>query len=272
MSKFADKIEKAKEMRGKSGAGQGLIKPAKATVASSRADSGKTIGGVKHTYKKTKVYNLDPDKLDKHHIIIDSTETEVLDQYNILRSQVLELTRGRGWNSIMVTSVGPGEGKTVVAINLALTLARDALQTALLVDCNLRHPTHCEYMGINVTRGLSDHLLDDVPIPELLVNPGLDNITLLPGGKPITGTADVLSSPKVKEMVKELKERYPERYVIYDCPHLLNMPDALVFSSYVDAVLLVVRASKTALSDIRDSLKLLSKRNVLGIVMNGVTT
>lgn len=272
MSKFADKIEKAKQMRGKSGADQKLVKPAKGVAAPTDQASGGRIAGIKHTYKKTKVYNLNPEKLDKHHIIIDSAENEVLDQYNILRTQVLELTRDKGWNSIMVTSVGPGEGKTVVAINLALTLARDALQTALLVDCNLRNPTHCEYMGLNVNRGLSDHLLDDVPIPDLLVNPGLDNITLLPGGKPITGTADVLGSPKVKNMVRELKERYPERYVIYDCPHLLNMPDALVFSSYVDAVLLVVRSGKTALSDIRDSLKLLSKRNVLGIVMNGVAS
>jgi Mrp family chromosome partitioning ATPase len=91
---------------------------------------------------------------------------------------------------------------------------------------------------------------------------------VLPAGRYISGATEFIGSPKMKSLVKELKNRYPDRYVIYDCPHILDMPDTLVFSSYVDAVILIVQAGKTSENHVKEALKLLEDRNILGVVFN----
>jgi Mrp family chromosome partitioning ATPase len=95
-------------------------------------------------------------------------------------------------------------------------------------------------------------------------------MVILPSGKPIPGSTDILGSPKMESLVKEMKHRYPERYVIFDSPPLLTASDALVFSAYVDGIILVVQAGRTSKREIRRSLELLSEKNIVGLVMNGV--
>lgn len=192
------------------------------------------------------------------------------DYYSLLRTQVLHQTRGRGHNIIMVTSVGKGEGKTLTAINLAISMARESMQTALLVDTNLRDPRVAEYMGLATDGGLADVLLDDVPMHNVLVNPGVKKLVVLPAGRPLGGSTEILGSPKMRNLVREMKSKYPDRYVIFDCPHLMDMPDSLVFSSYVDEVLLVVEAGKTTKRDLMRTMDLLQGKPILGVVMNKV--
>jgi Mrp family chromosome partitioning ATPase len=98
----------------------------------------------------------------------------------------------------------------------------------------------------------------------------MEHFVVLPAGPAFNGSTDLLGSPRMKELVMELKSRYPDRYVMFDCPCLLGTPDSLVFSSYVDAVVLVVEAGRTKREDIAASLDLLSDRNVVGVVMNKV--
>jgi capsular exopolysaccharide synthesis family protein len=168
----------------------------------------------------------------------------------------------------MVTSALDGEGKTVTAINLAVSIARDVKHSALLVDTDLRNPKIHTYLGGNMQKGLSDYLINDTPLTDIVVSPGIANMLVLPAGRALLGSTELLGSPKMEKLAEELKGLDPEQYIIFDSPPVLAVPDALVFSSCVDVVLVVVEAGKTGRDQIRKTMELLEGRNVVGLVMN----
>lgn len=225
----------------------------------------------KPVYSMTRVLNPAQDFPENKRTLRYVTDPEFLDSFHYLCTQVLQKSRPRGWNTIMVTSARPGEGKTLTAVNLALNIAREMNQTSLLVGANFRNPRTCGFFGLDENRpGLSDHLVDQTPLPELLFSPGTEKMVILPTGRKANQDFNVLSSPRMQALTSELKSRYSDRYIIYDCPHLLDMPDALVFSSHVDAVLLVVEAGRTTGQDIKRALKILTDQevNILGLALN----
>ena len=137
------------------------------------------------------------------------------------------------------------------------------------MDANFRNPCVCKYLDLQYNLGgIADFILEDVQIADLLLKPKDENLVLLPSNKQLPGSADLLSSPKMQNLILELKNRYPDRYVVFDCPNLLNIPDSLLFSAYVDAVILVVEAHKTSQDQIKQSLDLLKDKNILGVVLN----
>ena len=168
----------------------------------------------------------------------------------------------------MIASTEPNEGKTTTAINLAISIASQVHQTALLVDMDLRDPDISRYLGLETNLGITDHFINDIPLEELFINPGIKGLVVLPAGKSLAGSTEILGSPKMENLVKELKHRYPDRYVLFDCPYILNNPDALVFSSYVDGIIFVVQPDRTAKKRIQEAISLLDENKILGIVMN----
>lgn len=219
-------------------------------------------------YTHSKVLNLNTRHLEQHRIAAYLSDPRVMDYYNILRTQILQRTRDKNWNTIMVTSPAAGDGKTLTAINLALSIARKVQHTALLVDTNLRGPKVCEYLGLRAPKGLSDYLTGEASIDDLFINPGIAKLLILPAGELKAGTSELLGSPQMHNLIRELKNRYPDRYVIFDCPHMVHMPDSQIFSEFVDCILMVVRANKTRTADISEAMRLIHGRGFLGSVMN----
>lgn len=216
----------------------------------------------------TKVQKPRKEYLEANRVISAFMDQKLLDTYNLLRTQLLSKTREQGWNTIMVTSATPKEGKTTTAVNLGLSIARDVMQTTLVVDANLRTPRLEKILDLQCNQGLADYLMDGTDLSELLVSPNQDKFVVLPAGRPLVETTDILGSPRMKELVQELKGRYIDRYIIFDCPHILDMPDSLIFSSYVSAILLVVEAGKTPRDKIKRALDTLKNSNVVGLVIN----
>jgi capsular exopolysaccharide synthesis family protein len=177
--------------------------------------------------------------------------------------------RENDWNVLGVTSPSHGEGKTLTAVNLAVSLAMDTAQTVLLVDTNLRSPSVHEVFGLNDYPGLADYLLDNQSLEDLLVHPGIGRFVLLPGGRPVSNSTEILTSPKMLALVEELKHRYPARVVIFDLPPLLHTADVIAFSPYTDALLLVVEEGRTTAEEVQRALSLVkNSRPVLGTVLN----
>ena len=192
-----------------------------------------------------------------------------VDAFKILRTQVMQRLRENNWNVLGITSPGHGEGKTLTAVNLAVSLAMETSQTVLLVDADLRSPTVHEVFGFDECPGLADYLLDNQPIEDLLVHPGIGRFVLLPGGRAISNSTEILTSPKMLALVEELKHRYPARIVIFDLPPLLHTADVLAFSPYTDALLFVVEEGKTTAEQLQRALSLVkNSRPVLGTVLN----
>lgn len=222
----------------------------------------------KGTFVPQPTMELNESHLERNRILLGMKDPRVADYYNLLRTQLLQRTREQGHNVIMLTSALPHEGVTLTSINLAISIAKELDQYCLLVDTHLRRAVIDDYMGFPAERGLSDYLLNDIPIYDLTIRAGLDKLSVLPAGDPITGSTEILGSPKMYTLVEEMKDRYPDRYVIFNCPPLLTSPDALVFSTYVDAIILVAEARRTKKDQILKALELLEGRNVLGTVLN----
>jgi capsular exopolysaccharide synthesis family protein len=170
----------------------------------------------------------------------------------------------------MVTGPLPNEGKSLTAINLAIAIAQKVGQTVLLVDGDLRNPSVHRYLDLPAGPGLVDYLTAGYPIAETLVHPeGLANLVVLPAGRSTTQAAELLSSPLMVDLVRELKHFYSDRYVLFDLPPLL-FTDPLAFAPLVDGIVLVVEAGSTPRQEITRAQETLKEFPVLGCVLNKI--
>lgn len=232
-----------------------------------KTDSGGTTS-MDISYTRTKVLETPREFLKSRRVVAGFDPGDYVDAYKVLRTRALQKLRENNWSTLAVTSPNGNEGKTVTAINLAISLAWEVNHTVLLVDANLRKPSVHEYFGFTSQLGLSDYLLDRVPLADLLLNPrGIPRFIVLPGGRPIAQSSEMLSSPKMGALVSELKQRYPSRLVIFDLPDL-STSDALAFAPYVDAMLLVVENGKTSRDALAQALDTLENTPVIGTVLN----
>ena len=224
--------------------------------------------GISPVYSRSRAVLLNADTLEENRLIACSGDAAEVEQFRLIRTQILQRAAGKGGVTVMVTSALPREGKTLIAINLALTFAKEYNQTALLVDCDLRQQAIHAALGFPSDLGLVDYLVHDCPIPDLMVWPGVEKLTVISGGRTLTGSTELLGSPRMRDLVADLKRRYPERYVIFDVPSLLTSADPLAFAPLVDYIVVVVQAGKTALPDINKALKMLPREKVVGLVLN----
>jgi len=171
-------------------------------------------------------------------------------------------------NTLLVTSAHPGEGKTLTAINLAISLAQEFDRTVLLVDANLKAPAVHTYLGLPVQKGLAQVILGEATVPEVLVNPGLPRLVVLPAGKPFPGSAELLGAPSAEEVFLDIKTRYPERIILIDAPSVLHTADPLVLAEYADGILFLAEAERTPAEDVQKALELLKEKPLAGVVLN----
>ncbi|OGP70507.1 MAG: hypothetical protein A2Y80_05700 [Deltaproteobacteria bacterium RBG_13_58_19] len=223
------------------------------------------------SYTVTRTVAVDPEVMRRNRLMVGGGEVEpaVAEGYKLLRTHILQRTKAEGRNTLIITGPQQGEGKTLTAINLAISISQEMDLTVLLVDADLRSPSIHRYFGIRTGEGLVDHLTAGVPISELLIHPeGFDKLVILPGGRPSRQAAELINSPLMADLVQELKHYYPNRYVLFDLPPLLTFADALAFAPSVDGVVVVVEAGKTSREDIERCQEMLKQFNLLGFVLN----
>ncbi len=206
--------------------------------------------------------------LTQHHIIAHHMRSKEADIFRILRTQILQIMAQSGYKTLGITSANYGDGKTTVALNLAVSIALDLKQTVLLADLDLRKPSVTKYLGIDAPHGITDYFTHDIPIAQCLIRPSFDRMTILPAGYALDNSSEVLGSPKIAALADELKSRYADRIIIYDLPPTLAQDDPIAFLPHVDAVLLVVNDNATRIDEIRQSMNVLAGANVIGTVLN----
>ena len=172
----------------------------------------------------------------------------------------------------MVSGFDTDEGKSLITVNLAISMAKDTRQTTLLVDIDFRKPTIHKLFGLeNDINGLKDYFESDIGLEEIFINPGIDKLTILPAGGKIVDAPEVIGSPKMEALVKELKGRYPDRYIVFDSPGLNVCPDPLVFLQYIDTILLIARSNHTSIESVKHVIDIVPKEKLLGLVLNDYT-
>jgi protein-tyrosine kinase len=267
--KLKKSIEKAKQQRmetkNKSAEDAVLTDNIEAFVSRKAAGTAEWTPPV---YSESKAVELDLDQLARNRCVSMFSDTPEAEYYKVLRTSIQHRTKEKGWNTIMVTSVQPGEGKTLTSINLAISFAREFNQTVLLVDCDLKRQRIHRYLNYSSDKGIVDYLLNGCALKDLMVWPGIEKLTLISGGKTISNSAELLNSPKMKAFVKEIKHRYDDRYVIFDAAPILGWADAIAFAPLVDCILMVVEEGRTSITDVKKALELIPSEKFLGFVLN----
>ena len=261
LRKALDKAKKERESAG------GIAEPAQTTFDPA-AMAPKTSTWKPPVYSESRSVPLNIDTAVKNHCVALSSEFAEVDYYKVLRTQLRQIGKKEHWNTIMVTSVSPGEGKTVTAINLAATYAREYSQTVLLVDADLKMQSVHRYLGYDSNVGLIDFLEEKSAMNDIIVWPGIEKFTVISGSRVVDESAEIMGSPRMQELVTELKGRYEDRTVIFDVPPVLGGADALAFAPLVDGIILVVGAGTTSQKDFQKALEMLPKEKIAGCVLN----
>lgn len=206
--------------------------------------------------------------LDERLTTVNDPYSFATEQFKILRSRLLYPSDRLVRRTIMVTSAMQGEGKSMVAANLAISIANGIKEHVLLVDCDIRIPGQHVLFRVPGEKGLSDYLSSDVPISDLLVKTAIDKLTLLPGGKPPDNPAELLSSEKMNQLIDEVKNRYDDRFIIFDATPSEITAEVSVLAKRVDGILLVIKRGYTDRDMIQRTVSLLDRDKILGVVFN----
>lgn len=218
--------------------------------------------------KPKKVIDLDKRSQPTQMVLADS-RSSVAEAYRVLRTSVLLSTAGNPPKIILVTSAQPGEGKTTTTINTAISLAQLGA-SVLVIDCDMRKPSAHKAFGIDHTKGLSTYLSRDIEVDELIQAMPIANLSLLASGPPPPNPAELISSPKMKDMLKTLSERFD--HILIDSPPLINVTDPVILSTMVDGVILVVHGGRSTREVLRRARQELATANakIFGVVLNNV--
>lgn len=243
--------------------GQGVKDGARTAAAADSSEKGLRID-----YTQTRVVDVSREYLAERRVIAGFDPGPIMDVYKIMCVQVLQALRARNGNALAVVSPGEAEGKTLTAINLALSLAQEVDRTVLLVDANLRSPAVHKYFGFTPEAGLCDHLLESKPLNEILVNPGIDRFVILPGGRPVMSSAEMLGSIKMAKLVEELTKRYKARIIVFDLPPVLAYADDIAFAPLVDVAVMVARERRTRREDMVRAAAMLKGVPLVGTILN----
>jgi capsular exopolysaccharide synthesis family protein len=191
----------------------------------------------------------------------------IAEQYRTLRTRLAQSEQGAAAAVILVTSPGRGEGKTLTATNLALTIAQDCQTRVCIVDADLRHPRVHALLGVPDTPGLAEVLTGEVTLADALVTLDQQQIAVLPAGKSSTQPAESLGSTAMRRTLQTLRTQFDR--VIVDAAAAFPLADVGILAPIVDSVVLVVQAAVTTKPAIQNAVSIIGPDRVLGVVLNG---
>jgi protein-tyrosine kinase len=203
---------------------------------------------------------------------LSDPHSPVSEEYRKLKSTVTAFAKQERFrNVIMVTSSVSGEGKSITSLNLAITLAQEIDHTVLLIDADLRKPSLQEYLGMEPAKGLSEYLNGKAALNDLLIKAGVGKLTLLPAGAPLRNPVELFSSQMMRDFIMEIKNRYPDRFIIIDTPPVLPFAESRSLAALVDGILFVVGEGKASPENINEAISSLESSRLIGAVYNAAT-
>lgn len=204
-------------------------------------------------------------------ITLTDPTSPISEQFRTIRTNIqFASSSDKRLQTMVVTSSGPGEGKSTTSANLAVVFAKSG-QRVLLVDADLRKPTVYKTFQLNNAKGLSTILSTTQNVTEIVQDSGIENLSVLTSGPKPPNPSELLGSVRMNQVIQELRNTYD--IVIFDMPPIVTVTDAQIMASKVDGTLLVIRenvTNKESLGKATELLKLVNAR-VLGSVYNGAS-
>jgi receptor protein-tyrosine kinase/non-specific protein-tyrosine kinase len=193
----------------------------------------------------------------------------IVEEFRKLKSALVKLTTGDVFkNTVLVTSSVPNEGKSITALNLAISLAQEYDHTVLLIDTDFRRPSIHRYLGIEPRKGFSDCLLGEAQIGEVIFPTGIGRLSVITAGREVPNPVELFASQKTEALIAEMKNRYQDRFIIFDSPPVLPFAEARTLAHLVDGVLFVVKEQLASQKNVKESIEALKGCGLLGMIYN----
>lgn len=210
-------------------------------------------------------------KIDPRVVTFYEPASPVAEQYRTLRTNIQSIKSEKPIKTFVITSSTHSEGKTITAINLAISMAHDLnKKKILLVDADMRRAKISKYLGFTSEMGLSDLISNGSNIDEALIDIGIDNLTILPAGKIPHNPAEILGSVKARNLISAFRTKYD--YVIFDTPPVIPVTDAGLLGAQADGVIMVIEAGRTQKGVVTHSEGILkqAQAKILGYILTNI--
>ncbi len=226
----------------------------------------KTIDDVERTFQSP-VLGVIPQNIG--YLLDEGAESKHAEAYRVLRTNMLFSRTSEELNTIVVVSAGAGEGKSTTTINLATVFAQGGSRI-LIVDSDLRRPTMHKLFKVANNLGLTNYLLKQNTLAEVVQTTQVPNLDFMASGKLPNSSMGILGSAQMKEMIAELKKRYD--YIFFDSPPILGVSDASILASEVDLVMQVIQYRRYPQPMTIRAKQMIEKvgGNFIGIVLNNI--
>ncbi|NTV50347.1 MAG: tyrosine-protein kinase family protein [Geobacteraceae bacterium] len=202
-------------------------------------------------------------------ISMDDPYSPLSEEFRKLKTELIKLTKGATFNNtVQVTSAVPNEGKSLTALNLAISLAQEYDHTVLLIDADFRRPSIHSYLGIEQKIGFSDCLLGEAEIGEVIIPTGIGKLSVITAGRGVLNPPELFASQKTRELIADMKNRYHDRFIIFDSPPVLPFAEARTLANLVDGVLFVVKEQLASQKNVKEAISALKGCGLLGMVYN----
>lgn len=172
-------------------------------------------------------------------------------------------------HSILITSAAPGEGKTTVAIHLAMAISLEIHKKSILIDSDLRK-SGIYFDGLKNSKGLSDYLSGQTPLSNILMESGTENLQVILSGPPSSKSTELIGSKRMEELLASLKSSGDSTYIVIDSSPIISTSEPALLSKLVDGIILVILADRTPRETVRRAIKSIDSQKILGVVLNQI--
>jgi polysaccharide biosynthesis transport protein len=229
------------------------------------------IGHIPFFEPKESAENAGPEspKINPILVAANRSKSREAEAYRVVRTSLFFSSRGGGHKVIQVTSPDVGDGKSTLAANLAVSIAQSG-KAVLIIDCDFRRPRIHKLFDVKATRGLASVILGEAELADVIQASAVAGLSVLPCGPIPNNPAELLTQPRLKELLTHLREKYD--FVVIDTPPLLAVTDPSVVAPHVDGIIMTVRISKNGRPHAQRAKEILATlgANVLGVVVNGI--
>lgn len=188
--------------------------------------------------------------------------------YRLLRSRLQNRLKRNGWLSLAIAGASQADGKSITAVNLAVSIAHEKQKPVYLIDLDMRNPSVCRFLGIGDIRPLPDYLAGHAKPEDVLFETSFPNLIIAGALTPTERASELLAGPRFSELLSHIRLRSPDAFVLVDLPPVNVTDEALLVGPRVDAFLVVVSEGKTERTQLAQTLSALSEFTIAGVVIN----
>jgi Mrp family chromosome partitioning ATPase len=223
-------------------------------------------------YPELERVEFDGNACTQNHILVTDEQMAAAGRaapaYRLMRGRILHRLKAGGWSCIGITSAGPGEGKTVTTLNLAISIAREKQRMVYLLDLDMRNSSALERVGVRPPRALSQFFTDGLAPESVLFATGVPNLVIAGNRENVPSASELLASARLDELLRYIRRRSKGALILIDLPPVLSTDEALVVAPRADAMFLVVAEGITRRDGLAKAIDLLSDFTVGGVILN----